>query len=217
MSSSMSTIDISILKISFMMSAVDGHVEQAEYDCFMELARHVDGFSEGQTLSALDEAEHSAGYLELIARKQVSEDAFLNAFMKEAERALNTQDVAVSWDNATACRAFLFWIAMAMADKDFSDIERRALELLRRHINWKMQRPRPDQEFLCSSQADVRVQGFEITPAFMRRIESMLLSLGEAAEQQKRARGKDKKEMADMLFAYRLQELKNYIEAYSAR
>ena len=39
MSANMSEIDISILKISFMMSAVDGHVDQSEYDCFMELAR----------------------------------------------------------------------------------------------------------------------------------------------------------------------------------
>ena len=57
MSANMSEIDISILKISFMMSAVDGHVDQSEYDRFMELARHVDGFREEQALAALDEAK----------------------------------------------------------------------------------------------------------------------------------------------------------------
>ena len=215
MSANMSEIDISILTISFMMSAVDGHVDQSEYDCFMELARHMDGFSEEQALAALDEAEHSAGYLELIARKNVSEDMFLSAFMKEAEHALDMRDVATFWDNAAACRAFLFWIAMAMADKEFSDIERKALELLRQHINWKMKHPLGRMMLMRYSLLD-RTQEFEISPAFMQRIESMLLSLGEAAESQKKARCNGRKEQADALFAYRLQELKNYIEAYSA-
>lgn len=121
--------DLGILKVAFMVAALDGDVTDAEYATFDLLARKCRGYSEQSAAAALDEAMRSAGYLTLLS-KRVSDAELVKAFVAEARAALPDGFAYCSVEDVR--RAVVTWIAMGMGDGDYSSRERKCIEAIRK-------------------------------------------------------------------------------------
>ena len=114
-------LDFVILKTTLMLAAVDGEVAADEIVRFKELAAKCRGFS-GETFETLwDAALRSAGYL-LIQSHFLGHDELVAAFVKEAEKDFVGEVVLETAEERI--RAFDFLDRMAMADGEYSEIER---------------------------------------------------------------------------------------------
>ena len=79
--------DLGILKVAFMVAALDGEVTDKEYKAFDLLAKKCRGYTPKAAAQALDEAMRSAGYLMLLSPR-VKESDLVKAFLAEARKAL---------------------------------------------------------------------------------------------------------------------------------
>ena len=120
-------LDFVLLKTALMLAAVDGEVGADEVGRFKELAAKCRGYN-GESFEALwEQALRSAGYL-LIQSRFLGPDELAAAFVKEAEKdfvgtvILETKEERV--------RAFELLDRMAMADGDYSEIERTCIAAL---------------------------------------------------------------------------------------
>ena len=114
-------MDVVLLKTTLMLAAVDGKVAADEVVRFKELAAKCRGYS-GESFETLwDVALRSAGYL-LLQSRFLGHDELVAAFVKEAEKDFVGEVILET--SAGRTRAFDFLDQMAMADGDYSEIER---------------------------------------------------------------------------------------------
>ena len=114
-------LDFVLLKTTLMLAAADGEVAADEVERFRDLAAKCRGYS-GKTFEALwDAALRSAGYL-LIQSHFLGHDELVAAFVKEAEKDFVGEVVLGTAEERI--RAFDFLDRMAMADGEYSEIER---------------------------------------------------------------------------------------------
>ena len=126
-----SRTDFGVLKVAFMVAALDGEVTDAEYRALDALAKKCRGYTPKAAETALDEAMRSAGYLLLLGRR--AKDAELvEAFVREARAALPNGFAYFSVEDVR--RAVVTWIAMGMSDGDYSAREKKCIEALRKHF-----------------------------------------------------------------------------------
>lgn len=123
--------DVGILRVAFMVAALDGEVTDEEYETFRKMALECRGADEKTADEAMAGAMRSAGYLMLLS-KRVSEQSLVDAFIDEAEDALPSGFAAMPIDDIR--RAVVTWIAMGMSDGEYSGRERVCIEALRRHF-----------------------------------------------------------------------------------
>ena len=123
--------DFVLLKTALMLAAVDGEVAAAEVGRFKELAQQCRGYT-GESFDALwEEALRSAGYL-LIQAQFLGRDELVAAFVKEAEKDFVGEfALEVHGDRV---RAFDFLDRMAMADGDYTEVERAAIAALVKRV-----------------------------------------------------------------------------------
>ena len=114
-------LDFVLLKTALMLAAVDGEVAAEEIVRFKELAAKCRGYS-GESFEALwDAALRSAGYL-LLQSHFLGHGDLVAAFVKESEKDFVGEVVLETAEERI--RAFDFLDRMAMADGDYSEIER---------------------------------------------------------------------------------------------
>ena len=114
-------LDFVILKTTLMLAAADGEVAADEVVRFKELAAKCRGYS-GETFEVLwDAALRSAGYL-LLQSHLLGHDELVAAFVKEAEKDFVGEVILETAEERI--RAFDFLDRMAMADGEYSEIER---------------------------------------------------------------------------------------------
>ena len=114
-------LDFVLLKTSLMLAAADGEVAADEIVRFKDLAAKCRGYS-GESFEMLwDVALRSAGYL-LIQSHFLGHNELVAAFVKEAEKDFVGEVVLETAEERI--RAFDFLDRMAMADGDYSEIER---------------------------------------------------------------------------------------------
>ena len=123
--------DLGVLKVAFMIAALDGEVSSAEYRAFDRLLKRCRGCTEKSAAAAFDEAMRSGGYL-LLQASRLGEAGLEKAFVAEARAAL--PDGFAYFEFEDVRRAMAIWIAMAMSDGDYSPRERRCIEALRRML-----------------------------------------------------------------------------------
>ena len=121
--------DFGIVKVAFMVAALDGEVTDAEYKAFDALAKKCRGYSAKAAAKALDEAMRSAGYLMLLSRR-ASDAELVKAFLEEAQAALPLGFAYLSIEEVR--RAVVTWIAMGLSDGDYSKREKLCIEALRK-------------------------------------------------------------------------------------
>ena len=124
-----SRTDFGVLKVAFMVAALDGEVTEAEYKAFDALAKKCRGYTEKAAATALDEAMRSAGYLMLLAHRATDAE-LVRAFVAEAQTALPMGFAYLSIEDVR--RAVITWIAMGMSDGDYSAREKKCIEALRK-------------------------------------------------------------------------------------
>ena len=124
-------LDFVLLKTTLMLAAADGEVAADEVARFKELAAKCRGYS-GETFEALwDAALRSAGYL-LIQSHFLRHDELVAAFVKEAERDFVGEVILETTEERI--RAFDFLDRMAMADGDYSKVERACIAALAKRV-----------------------------------------------------------------------------------
>ena len=124
-----SRTDFGVLKVAFMVAALDGEVTDAEYRAFDALAKKCRGYTPKTAAAALDEAMRSAGYLMLLSKHAKDAD-LIKAFVAEAQAALPMGFAYFSVEDVR--RAVVTWIAMGMSDGDYSPREKKCIEALRK-------------------------------------------------------------------------------------
>ena len=123
--------DFVILKTALMLAAVDGEVAADEVARFRELAVKCRGYS-GETFEKLwDAAVRSAGYL-LLQSRLLDRRGLVAAFVKESAKDFIGEIVLET--SAQRLRAFELLERMAMADGDYSAVERACIEALKKKV-----------------------------------------------------------------------------------
>lgn len=143
--------EFAILKIAFLLAALDGKIDETEremYDRLAEQCKNIDVDQAQEVLKEVDAA--TKRLLEVKNRKGKSagsglfvsaflveslptNNEILNIFMKEADTVCDWPSFVK--DSSRVRRAFVMWTAMAMADGDYAAIEREAIERLRAKVN----------------------------------------------------------------------------------
>ena len=119
--------DFVLLKTMMMLAAMDGEIADDEVDRFKELAAKCRGYN-GESFEALwDSALRSAGYL-LLQSRFLDHEGLVAAFVAEAEKDF-VGEVAQE-TAAERIRAFDSLDRIAMADGDYSEIERDSIVAL---------------------------------------------------------------------------------------
>ena len=114
-------LDFVLLKTTLMLAAADGEVAADEVVRFKDLAAKCRGYS-GESFETLWEAAlRSAGYL-LLQSRFLGHDELIAAFVKEAEKDFVGEVILETAEERV--RAFDFLDRMAMADGEYSEIER---------------------------------------------------------------------------------------------
>lgn len=124
--------DFAILKIAFLLTALDGHIDESERAMFAKLADQCKEIDVDQAQKVLRDMEKATQRL-LEEKKGKTDKAFLQIFIREA-------DAVCDWglfvrDSRRVRRAFMMWTAMAMSDGDYSEIERKAILLMMQKVN----------------------------------------------------------------------------------
>ena len=123
--------DFVILKTALMLTAVDGEVGADEISRFKELAEKCRGYN-GESFATLwEQAIRSAGYL-LIQSRFLGQDELAAAFVKEAER--DFVGTVVLETKEERARAFELLEQIAMADGDYSAVERASIAALAQKV-----------------------------------------------------------------------------------
>ena len=119
--------DFVLLKTMMMLAAMDGEIADDEIGRFKELAAKCRGYN-GESFEALwDAAVRSAGYL-LLQSRFLGHDELVATFVAEAEKDFVGEVVQLTADERI--RAFDFLDRIAMADGDYSEIERDSIVAL---------------------------------------------------------------------------------------
>lgn len=184
--------DLGILKVAFMVAALDGDVTDAEYDVFDALAKKSRGYTPEGAAEALDAAMRSAGYLLLLSKRATNAE-LVKAFIREAKAAL--PDGFVNLSIAEIRQAFSMWIAVGMSDGDYSARERACIEALRktfaettiRQADAAMERSlllSPAMRAACVSAGGKKSVAL-VTKDFVARVEALAAKFGDSATAEK--------------------------------
>lgn len=125
-------MDAGVLKVAFMIAALDGRITDEEYAAFDEIAKGCRGYTPENAEATLRAAMRSAGYL-LLLSSRVDDKTFAQAFIDEAIDVLPSDFSLCEIDDLTC--AFDLWIEVAKSDGEYSSRERLCLEKLKKFIS----------------------------------------------------------------------------------
>lgn len=184
--------DLGVLKVAFLVAALDGEVSDAEYAAFAAMAKKCRGYTPEAEAVALDEAMRSAGYLMLLS-KRVKQSEVVKAFIREAKAALPKGFAYFEMEDVR--RAVVTWIAMAYSDGDYSAREKACIEALRKEFaELKVEKSKADYErsmmlspaFRATYASNAAVVDMAVvTRPFVARVENVIAELGDSKDGEK--------------------------------
>jgi len=184
--------DLGILKVAFMVAALDGDVTEAEYRAFDLLAKKCRGYTPKAAEAALADAMHAGGYLMLLSKRTKKDAELLDAFMDEAKKALPDGFAYLSLEDVR--RAIVTWIAMGLSDGDYSSRERKCIETLRKNFaELKTMQLQQEEERWMAMSADIHRVGAVggvvgrahlelVSKNFVSGVESLIRKYGDSAD-----------------------------------
>ena len=188
-----SRTDFGVLKVAFMVAALDGEVTDAEYKALDALAKKCRGYTPKAAEKAFDDAMRSAGYLMLRSKRAKDED-LIKAFIAEAQAALPMGFAYFSAEDVR--RAVITWIAMGMSDGDYSAREKKCVEALRKlFAELKVGRIQAEEEqwlalapaFRQACEPGLRNATVELVSRdFVTRVERLVAQYGDSADAAKK-------------------------------
>ena len=184
-----SRTDFGVLKVAFMVAALDGEVTESELRALDALAKKCRGYTPKTAEKALDEAMRSAGYLMLFGRR-AKDSALVAAFVREALAALPNGFAYYSVEDVR--RAVVTWIAMGMSDDDYSAREKKCIEALCKHLaELKVCRAEVEAEEWTALSPSLRMGCVPgrmrstvklVSRDFMTRVEGLVAQYGDSAD-----------------------------------
>ena len=183
--------DLGVLKVAFMVAALDGEVTEAEYETFGRLAKKCRGYTPESADRALKAAMRSAGYLMILSKRE-KDAKLVKAFVVEAQEALPQGFAGFSM--AEVKRAIVLWVAMGMSDGDYSSRERKGIEALRRQFaEFRVTKSLEDEERWRSLASDGFSMGGALDPGsggpvepvgrdFVHEVETLMSQFGDSAD-----------------------------------
>jgi len=188
----LSKADLGILKVAFMVAALDGEVTEAEYAAFDALAKKCRGYTADGAAEALDAAMRSAGYLMLLS-KRVKTPVLARAFIREAKAALPDGFAYLTVEDVR--RALVIWTAMGLSDGDYSVREKACIEALRKHFA-ELKVERADEEYeramalsptfrMAYGPGSERLMDTLIPKDFVTRVQELVAQYGDSADAEK--------------------------------
>ena len=183
-----SRTDFGVLKVAYMVAALDGEISDAEYRALDALAKKCRGYTAKAAEAAIDGAMRSAGYL-LLLGKRAKDAELVRAFVAEAQAALPMGFAYLSIEDVR--RAVVTWIAMGMSDGDYSAREKKCVEALRKLFaelkvmradaeseQWQTLAPAFRQAYAAGSRnATVEL----VSRNFVTRVETLVSQYGDSA------------------------------------
>lgn len=161
--------EFAILKVAFLLTAIDGRIDDSEramFDKLVERCREVDVDEAKLVLASVDSA--TKRMLKATKQTDLSEGIsgvtasllkFASPYFDEERLKLfmDEVDVICDWnvfarDSVRVRRAFVMWLAMVKADGDYSVIELKAIKALQEMVNsYKL----IDDEFLAGVEDEI--------------------------------------------------------------
>ena len=123
----------SILRVAYLLTAVDGQIAESEQKLFRKIAQELFGekFVSPEAMGFFVECDESARKL-MTLRSFYSEDReIVTAFLEESRSSIS----ALSSDGRVLRHAFAIWIGICCADRDYSDVERLAIQSIQSAVN----------------------------------------------------------------------------------
>lgn len=162
--------DIAVLQVALMVAALDGRIESDEFKTFDRLVRKCPGVTAESAAAALETALRAGGYL-LAQSFRLSGKSFVSVFIEEVGKIINFKLAA---ENPQAMRrAFCMWMSMAMADDEFSAIERDCLMALHVALRAAVEKWAADQMQLARQRSPVYVSNREIREGTAQKLEAV--------------------------------------------
>ena len=142
-------LELGILRVALLITALDGHIDTSEYDMFHQLLASCHIVSGKAVLRVFSSTRRQA---ERLAENAAAGDAsaVIKTFLEMADSACDWN--ALVEEPSYLRKAFAMWTAMAMADSDYCAIERMAIQALQDKVN-KM--PRITAGFLSSTETTI--------------------------------------------------------------
>jgi len=136
--------EFAVLEVAFLLTALDGSVDESERAMFERLAAECKNLDVDQSKTVLQRTDKAIKRLltacprqALDSRKRAinvnQKTLFIRAFMKEVDQICDWADFARSSERVR--KAFAMWIAMCLADNDYSEIERMGVAALQKKLN----------------------------------------------------------------------------------
>ena len=148
-------MEFAILKVAFLLAALDGRIDETEravYDRLASRCKEVDAEQAKKVLEEVDTAvakltsdkevyfdktiTSSMLFGSMIGKEIGKEATFLtkiDIFMAEVKKFCDWREFVR--DSSRVRRAFIMWTAMALADGDYKSIEREAMNKLKEMVN----------------------------------------------------------------------------------
>lgn len=123
--------DKAILKVSFLVSALDGSISSEEYKTLEYFAGRFNSLDKDAYEALVDSTLRTAGFI-LLSSQRLSREDFLDLFVQEALLILPEDFRSKSAILHRA--AMVFWISMAFSDDEYSSVERAAIVALGREF-----------------------------------------------------------------------------------
>ena len=123
--------DKAILKVSFLVSALDGTISSEEYKALEYFAGRFNSLDKSAYEQLVDSTLRTAGFL-LLCSQRMPREEFLKLFVKEALAILPGD--FMSKPSVMHRAAMVFWMSMAFSDDEYSAIERAAIVALGREF-----------------------------------------------------------------------------------
>lgn len=121
-----------VLRVAYLLAAVDGDVRPDEREAFIRTLKAIGGFEFGEpaTTAFLESLVEDGRKLSLL-RDFYSDDEMIRAFMEKVARDV----LEIQGDKLFLRRAFAVWTSICLADKDFSAYEEKIVKGLQSACN----------------------------------------------------------------------------------
>ena len=123
----------SILRVAYLLTAVDGQIAESEQKLFRKIAQELFGekFVSPEAMGFFVECDESARKLMTLRSFYTEDREIITAFLEEARSSVSK----LSSDNRVLRHAFAIWIGICCADRDYSDVERLAIQSMQAAAN----------------------------------------------------------------------------------
>ena len=123
--------EFAILKVAYLLSAIDGEVAESERATFDRLAARCRDIDVDESKDVIRSAQASVE--KLLKAYKDKRASPLAVFMCEVKKVCDWS--AFVRNSALVRKAFVMWMAMVMADGVFADVEQRAIRELQAFVN----------------------------------------------------------------------------------